>query len=200
MAGPGVVNDFTRQLVGLALSIVFVAVFAVISLNFAATPSYPLVYRPTPTPTPEPFYVNDPRLTNRTLGFDEAQAVADFKLLRPARGVTAGPTNVVVSEFGAKAQIVRQSYEARSAAGGQTNVFVTQTPGPPPFRGGFQSQQVTSTVTLNLVDGRQQVATVSRSSFGVTIAWNDTNGYVSVRAPAEAIAVERLVDLASSMR
>ena len=191
-----------KQIIQLAASIAAVVLFAVIGLQLTVKPSYPLIMRPTPTATLEPFYIGDPRLATRAVTFGEAQTLAEFRLLRPSRVIETPPNRVSISETGSRVAIVLQTYDLPTRDGGPGTLTITQTSGNPPFRGGFQTQQISNTVTLAMPDGRQQPATLTQSSFGTNLSWTDQNGFVSLRVRVEGAPwpTERLVELATSLR
>lgn len=182
--------------------IVAAALLAAVGLQFSVTPTYSLITRPTPTPTPAPYTFNDPRLSTRLATFAQAQAAATFKILRPVAGVERDPAAVMLYEAGKEVVSVRQTYTVTpTTSTSPGNLWLTQSPGGNLFaQSGFQRQAVTNTVTLVMADGRQQPATLSRNNFGTTLSWTDAHGFFSLRANGADFNVDRLVEIAVSLR
>lgn len=197
-----------KQLQLMVVSLTAVVLLAVLGLQASVTPSYALITRPTPTPTPAPYTFGDPRLTTRTMSFNEAQAlITSFKLLRPRALPPNAAQQVIVSQDAGRVVSVRQTFSvvSRSTAEGNTEagtaLWITQAPGANPYNvASWRSNLEVRPLTLTLPDGRQQIAELRRNRFGATVSWNDDNGFISVRGAGESFPVERLIAIASSLQ
>lgn len=195
------VGDVARQLQLMVGGLAAAVTLAIVGLNFAVTPSYELITRPTPTPTTIPFSFGDPRLASRNVTLKEAAAYASFKILRPAELVNVEPDSVVLSQYGSQVVSVRQTYALSLPNGAaRTSLWLTQAPGGVTMGRGFPSQAVTRTVSVELPDGNAQEATLATSGFGLTLSWTNRDGYFSLRVPPDTIPAERLIAIANSLR